>query len=162
MANKAAGHKKGSRENPIPIDDENTSKASSRRTQASKSKGNRSQENREPWLFGPTGEELLQPLAGPSNDDPFNTWKPHQSLRNGRLERRQYREESGLPSSDSEQYDGIYDKYSEEEVKPKKRGKKQTGPARKRAKHSPEPKVSSSKAMDHLTARVVYKNLRDD
>ncbi|KAI1801398.1 hypothetical protein F4811DRAFT_555907 [Daldinia bambusicola] len=187
MANKkATGSNKGSRENPISIDDDTTSKASSRRAQAPESKGSRSQKQEIPTKkkgrkskkssfaqpsyddsdsdVKPSREhdELRQPLVGPSDDDPFNTWKLHQTLRNGRLERRQQREELGLPSSDSEQYDDIYDKYSEEEIKPKKRGKKQTGPARKRAKLSPEHKVSSSKAMDHLMARVVDKSRRDD
>ncbi|KAI1473529.1 hypothetical protein F4774DRAFT_423187 [Daldinia eschscholtzii] len=116
---------------------------------------------REPWEFGPTDEEFFSPSAKQSYDGNYGAYMLRMKLRNGDTDKT---EERGYRSSDPEILAAAQDSYSEEEPQPKKkRGKKQTGPlVRKRQKHSPEPKISSSKAMDHLTARVVDKSRRDD
>ncbi|KAI1469772.1 uncharacterized protein F4812DRAFT_457173 [Daldinia caldariorum] len=94
--------------------------------------------------------------------DRFGTWQLHKQLR----ENAQARKDAGHKPPDEEDYkdlDGDDDLLFKEETRPKKRGKKQAGPAvRKRAKSSWKPFVSSSKAMDHLMARVVDKRRRDD
>ncbi|KAI1801399.1 hypothetical protein F4811DRAFT_555908 [Daldinia bambusicola] len=162
MANKGSGnHKKGSRENPISLDDNTVAKTSNQRRKNNASKNSKASSTK-PKKSRRNSKEFFAPSARPQSGDPFGTWQLHKQLR----ENAQARKDSGYKSLDEEDYkhlDDYDDLLIEEEIQPKKRGKKQTGPAvRKRVKSSWKPFVSSSKAMDHLMARVVDKSRRGD
>ncbi|KAI1645571.1 uncharacterized protein F4817DRAFT_317622 [Daldinia loculata] len=190
MANKSSmGYKKGSRENPISLDDDPTSdhsqhgqsrggagsKQSTTYSQHGQGKGKStastsshqkkqsasvSGTRHEPWRYGPSDEDFFAPEARPRGDGNYGAYLLRQKLRNG-SEAKEEKDPLDMSEEDEAWLVGI-DSDEDEEIKPKKRGKKQKGPAQKRWKPAREPKVSSSKAMDHLMARVTDKSRRDD
>ncbi|KAF3056593.1 hypothetical protein GL218_06549 [Daldinia childiae] len=191
MANKSsAGYNKGSRQNPICLDDDpvvNTSyqrqHEQSRTSADSKQSATNSQQGRgkgkstvstsnpqkkqstsvfgtrnEPWRNGPSDEEFFAPEARLQGSDNYGAYLLRQKIRNGSEAKE---EKHPLDVSEDEDWMVGIESDSDEDIKPKKRGKKQKGPVQKRWKPAREPKVSSSKAMDHLMARVTDKSQRD-
>ncbi|KAI1661168.1 hypothetical protein F4813DRAFT_385703 [Daldinia decipiens] len=192
MANKSStGYMMGSRENPISLDDDpvmNTSyqrqdgqsrvgtdpKTSATNSQQGWGKGKSAASTsnpqkkqstyvfgtrHEPWKNGPSDEDFFAPEARPRGDGDYGAYILRQQLRRGSEAEE---EKHPLDLSEDEEWLVGIESDTDEEVKPKKRGKKQKGPVQKRWKPAREPKVSSSKAMDHLMARVTDKSRRDD
>ncbi|KAI0849066.1 hypothetical protein F5Y00DRAFT_261878 [Daldinia vernicosa] len=113
-------------------------------------------QTRQPWKFGPTDEEFFALEDRPRGSGDYGAHILRTKLRNGTEEA----EEETFDISD----EGLlYEETdSDGEDQPKKRRKNQKGPAQKRQKPTRKPHISSSKAMDHLMARVTDKSRRDE
>ncbi|KAI0135751.1 hypothetical protein F4814DRAFT_444558 [Daldinia grandis] len=186
------GYKEGSRENPISLDNNSIVNNSDQRqfgqrrvgtdpkqsvTQFQQGRGkgkstalaSNSQKKQpasvlgtrhEPWKNGPTDEEFFAPEAQLQGSGNYGAYLLRQKIRNG-SEADEEKNPLDMSEEDEAWLVGV-ESDTDEEVKPKKRGKKQKGPAQKRSKPAREPKVGSSKAMDHLMARVTDKSRRGD